>query len=98
DGGPLTPLRNGGSFDVAAEGTHTVAWSATDVTGNTATRTDTVLVDASPPTKPGLSRPFSVTASTTPTFQWSPSTDSGSGIKSYVVAVKKADGSLAALL
>jgi hypothetical protein len=97
DGGPLTEIRNGSTINVPGEGAHQVQWAATDVAGNTGSRTATVNVDAAPPTKPALSRPFSVTASTTPTFQWSASTDSGSGLKGYLLAIKRADGSLAAL-
>jgi hypothetical protein len=94
DGGPITELRNGSTFDLATEGAHTIQWAATDVAGNTATRSDVVQVDAAPPSKPVLSRPFSVTASTTPTFQWSASTDSGSGLGGYVLAIRRGDGSL----
>jgi hypothetical protein len=97
DGGPLTEIRNGATFDIPGEGAHQVQWAATDVAGNTGSRTATVNVDAGPPTKPALSRPFSVTASTTPSFQWSASTDSGSGLKGYLLAIKRADGSLVAL-
>lgn len=94
DGGPITPIRNGGTFTIDGEGAHNVQWAATDVAGNTATRTATVNVDQAPPTKPVLQRPFSVTVSTTPTFQWTPSTDSGSGLKGYFLVIKRAsDGS-----
>jgi hypothetical protein len=47
-------------------------------------------VDAAPPSKPAFSRPFSVTQSTTPTFQWSASTDAGSGMRGYLLTVRKA--------
>jgi hypothetical protein len=97
DGGPLTAIRNGSTFDIPGEGAHQVQWAATDVAGNTGSRTATVNVDARPPTKPALSRPFSVTASTTPNFQWSASTDSGAGLKGYLLAIKRGDGSLVAL-
>ena len=97
DGGPATEFRNGQSFAIPTEGAHTVQWSATDVAGNTASRTDVVRVDAAPPSKPTLQRPFSVTASTTPTFTWSASSDTGSGLKGYFLAIKRADGSLVAL-
>jgi hypothetical protein len=97
DGGPSTPIRNGSTFDIAGEGQHNVQWTATDVAGNAATRTAVVKVDAAPPTKPALSRPSSVTASTTPQFQWSASTDSGSGLKGYFLSIRRSDGSLAAL-
>jgi hypothetical protein len=95
DGGAKMQIPNGGSFTIANEGAHRVDWEATDVAGNTATRSDVVRVDAAPPTKPAFSKPGSVTASTKPTFQWSPSTDSGSGMKAYVLIVKRGDGSIA---
>jgi hypothetical protein len=94
DGGAATDIRSGSTFAIPGEGAHNVTGTATDVAGNTASRTATVNVDAGPPTKPALSRPFSVTASTTPSFQWSASTDSGSGLKGYVLAIKRSDGSL----
>jgi hypothetical protein len=90
DGGPLTQVGNGQSFSIAAEGSHTVNTEATDVAGNTGTRGDVVRVDAAPPSKPVLSRPSSVTQSATPTFQWSASTDSGSGMRGYLVTIRKA--------
>lgn len=96
DGGPVTDIRNGTAFTIPTEGVHTVQMSATDVAGNTASRSASVKVDAAPPTKPALSRPFSVTASTTPAFGWSASADSGSGIKGYYLAIRRADGSMVA--
>jgi hypothetical protein len=95
DGGPMTRLPNGGKFTIGTEGNHTVTWEGTDVAGNTATRTDSVRVDAAPPSKPALAKPPAVTQSTTPTFQWAPATDTGSGIGAYAVTVLKGDGSLA---
>jgi hypothetical protein len=97
DGGPITELRNGATFTIPTEGAHTVQWAATDVAGNTGTRSEVVRVDAAPPSKPALSSPFAVTASTTPTFSWTASTDTGSGLKGYFIAIKRADGSLLAL-
>jgi hypothetical protein len=96
DGGAITDIRNGTTFDIGTQGAHAVQWAATDVAGNTASRTDTVRVDTAPPSKPALSRPFSVTSSTTPTFQWSASADTGSGMKGYFLAIRRGDGSLAA--
>jgi hypothetical protein len=90
DGGALAPIPNGGSFAIAGEGSHTVNTEATDVAGNTGTRSDLVRVDAAPPSKPAFSRPFSVTQSTTPTFAWSASTDSGSGMRGYLLTVRRA--------
>jgi hypothetical protein len=95
DGGPKQSIANGGTFQIAGQGAHTVDWEATDVAGNTGTRSAVVRVDAAPPTKPAFSRPFSVTSSTTPTFTWSASTDSGSGMKGYLLTIRKADSSVA---
>jgi hypothetical protein len=94
DGGPKTQIPNGGSFTVAAEGQHRVDWEATDVAGNTATRSDIVRVDAAPPSKPAFSNPPGVTASSRPTFQWSASSDSGSGMRGYVLVIKRSDGTV----
>jgi hypothetical protein len=97
DGGPKTAITNGSTFAIAAQGQHTVDWEATDVAGNTGTRSAVVKVDSGPPTKPVLSRPVSVTQSTTPIFQWSASTDSGSGMRGYLLTIRKAsDNSIVA--
>lgn len=96
DGGPQTALPNGGRFTIPAEGPHRVAWSATDVAGNTATQTGTVNVDNGPPSKPVVTGPPSVTANPSPVISWQPSTDSGSGLRGYVVTVQRTDGSVAA--
>lgn len=98
DGGPAADIRNGGTFTIETEGAHAVSVTATDVAGNSATRTLTILVDRSAPAKPALQKPMSVTVSTTPNFQWTASSDSGSGLKGYVLAIKRAsDGSLVSL-
>jgi hypothetical protein len=94
DGGPLMQIPNGSAFTISAQGVHRVDWSATDVAGNTATRSDTVRVDAGPPSKPALAKPPAVTSSSRPAFQWSGSTDSGSGVGHYVLIVKRGDGSI----
>jgi hypothetical protein len=94
DGGRQTQLPNGSAFTIPTQGVHKVDWSATDVQGNTATRSDTVRVDAAPPSKPALVKPSAVTASARPAFQWPASTDSGSGVGHYVLIVKRGDGSI----
>ena len=95
DGGPITEIRNGGTFTIATEGAHSVAFAGNDVAGNTASRTAVVRVDTNAPSKPVMRRPFSVTSSTAPAFQWSASTDSASGLKGYFLTIKRAsDGSL----
>src|SRR3954452_9377786 len=97
DGGPITPIANGGTFTIPAEGAHRIAWAATEVAGNTGTRSAIVRVDANPPSQAVLQRPFSVTASQTPGFQWAPSTDSGSGLRGYILTISRADGSVVAV-
>jgi hypothetical protein len=94
DGGPITALPNGSSFSIATEGEHKVDWAATDVAGNTGTRNDIVRVDAAPPSKPALSSPPSATASTAPTFTWSASTDSGSGLRGYLLTIRNSGGTV----
>lgn len=95
DGAAKQPIANGSAFPLSAQGPHTVDWQATDAAGNTGSRSAVVRVDGGAPTKPAFSSPFSVTKSTTPTFSWSASTDSGSGMRGYVLIVKKAsDGSI----
>ena len=94
DGGALTPIKNGSGFTIPGEGAHTVDWQATDVAGNTATRSATVRVDAAPPTKPAITSPGAVTSSANPTFSWTASTDSGSGLRTYVLTIRRGDGSV----
>jgi hypothetical protein len=94
DGGAVTALPNGSTFTIATEGEHKVDWAATDVAGNTGTRNDIVRADAAPPSKPALSSPPSATASTTPTFTWSASTDSGSGLRGYLLTIRNSGGTV----
>jgi Bacterial Ig-like domain len=97
DGGPAADIRNGSAFSIPTEGAHNVHWTATDVAGNTASRDAIVRVDVSAPSKPSLTAPFSVTVNSAPTFSWSASTDSGSGVKGYFLQIKRAsDGSVVA--
>jgi hypothetical protein len=96
DGGPKNAITNGSTFSIPNQGQHTVDWEATDVAGNTGTRSAAVRVDSAPPTKPVLSRPFSVTQSATPTLEWSASADSGSGVRGYLLTIRRQDGSVAA--
>ena len=96
DGGELRSIRNGGTFQIEGEGAHTVEMSASDAAGNWApSRTQALRVDAGPPSAPAVSLPRAVTASTRPEIRWGASTDSGSGVQGYHVAVKRADGSTA---
>jgi methionine-rich copper-binding protein CopC len=92
DGGPA---RNGRAFTIADEGAHVVDYVAEDVAGNrSAPQRATVRVDAAAPSAPVLSSPPSVTGDTTPTIAWEASTDSGSGVQAYAVAVRDANGSI----
>jgi hypothetical protein len=90
DGGSTTEIRNGAPLPVEAQGVHTLEWSAIDVDGNSASRTSTLRVDNAAPTKPQLTRPFSATVNTTPAFQWTASTDSGSGLRGYILTIRNA--------
>lgn len=96
DGGPATRVGNGAVFTIPTEGAHRIDYSATDVAGNTATKTAIVRVDAAPPTKPVVTGPASITGSRQPTITWKPSSDSGSGVRGYIVAIRRADGSTVA--
>ena len=96
DGGPLQPIRNGGTFELVDEGSHVVELAAGDTAGNwSPTLTQTLRVDSTPPSAPGISLPRPVTAATRPEIRWAASTDSASGVQGYYVAVKRADGSTA---
>lgn len=94
DGGPATPVPNGSAVTIPNGGQHTLSVSATDVAGNTGTASGVVKVDASPPTKPVITAPASVTANGRPTISWAPSSDADSGVRGYYVAVRAADGSM----
>ena len=97
DGGPATQVANGGTFTIATEGAHNVAYSATDVAGNTANGSAVIKVDAAPPSKPVVTGPASITANRQPTISWNPSVDTGSGVRGYFVAIRRADGSAVVL-
>lgn len=80
---------------LATEGVHVVDYAARDVAGNTSPlKRGTVRVDTAPPTAPGLTRPAAVTGSVRPTVSWSASTDTGSGVRAYVVAIRTPAGDL----
>jgi hypothetical protein len=97
DGGPPTQIPNNTLFQIATEGAHSVHVTATDVAGNTGTFDTVVRVDAAPPSAPVIKSPPSVTAFTAPTFSWAPSTDTGSGLRGYVLQIKRAsDGAVIA--
>lgn len=94
DGGPVT---SGRTLTLAGEGAHTVEFGARDVAGNrSATGVATVRVDAAAPSAPVIDFPPAVTGDTTPQVRWSASSDSGSGVRRYFVAVNASDGRLVA--
>lgn len=90
------PIRFGRSLTIAAEGAHQVSYGAHDVAGNrSATRRGTVRVDAGAPTKPVLDRP-AATGPALPEIRWSRASDSGSGVRRYVVLVRNSSDFLVA--
>lgn len=90
-GAPVT----GRTRTLSTEGAHTIEYAARDVAGNTSPlKRGVVRVDTAAPTAPGLIRPASVTGRVQPTVTWSASTDSGSGVRSYVVAIRNPAGGL----
>lgn len=92
DGGPAVLGR---TRSIASEGVHTVEYAARDVAGNTSpVKRGVVRVDGGPPTAPALTRPAAVTGSVRPTVSWGASTDSGSGVRAYVVAIRDPSGGL----
>ena len=94
DGGPASPIGNRSVITIPGQGAHTVAWRATDVAGNTGTRSRVVKVDTDPPTKPAITRPGPVTSSAAPSIQWTASTDSGSGMRGYVLVIRNSAGAV----
>ena len=98
DGGETQTIRNGGTFEIAAEGAHLLEVTATDAAGNRApVRQVEVRVDSGPPTAPVLDLPHNPTVDTTPPIRWSAATDSGSGVQGYFVSVQRvSDGAVVA--
>jgi len=74
---------------VLSAGTHTLYVQERDIAGNwSATGSFAVLIDITPPSAPG--RPTDAggySSTTTLTFNWTPATDTQSGIKEYLVSV-----------
>ncbi len=69
-----------------AEGAHRVAVAAVDRAGNLSPLTEeSVTVDATAPTAPGVGEPYRQPVSTSSILTWTPSADTGSGIARYEV-------------
>ena len=78
DGGPFV---RGRSARIDGEGTHQLEYFALDAAGNqTQPATVTLRVDQNPPTAPSVTGPSGTTSDSTPDIQWSPSSDSASGV------------------
>ena len=89
------PVRRGRSVQIAAEGTHRLAYVARDVAGNQSKPASVTLrVDTNPPSAPAISSPSGTTTDTTPEIRWSAATDSASGVRSYVALVRNAGGAI----
>ena len=82
DGSVTTNNTSASPGSALADGTWYFRVIASDAVGNTTTSaiSDPVLIDTTPPTKPGKPTTPSPTSETTPTWTWTPSTDSGTGL------------------
>lgn len=75
-----------GTRDLSQLGPRTITYTSEDLAGNLNTKTVRYeVVDTRKPSKPLLSAPLDVTTSLRPTFQWSASRDTGTGIAGYEV-------------
>jgi hypothetical protein len=92
DAGPVT---RGRRLQITTEGAHQLTYIARDAAGNqTRPATVTLRVDTNPPTVPAIAAPSGTSTDTTPEIRWAASTDSGSGVKSYVALVRNASGAI----
>jgi hypothetical protein len=92
DGGPFV---RGRSTRIEGEGAHRLEYVARDAAGNqTKPAAVTLRVDQNPPTTPTVTGPAGATGDSTPDIQWSPSSDSASGVAGYVVLVRDANGAI----
>lgn len=92
DGGPI---KSGRRLRITTDGAHSLEYAARDAAGNqTKPVTVTLRVDTSPPTAPTISSPAGPTGDPTPTITWARSSDSGSGVKGYVVLVRNSSGTI----
>ncbi|MGE5574153.1 MAG: fibronectin type III domain-containing protein [Bacteroidota bacterium] len=105
DGGDITPDSEPGDGALTgnitknvgplAEGTHTVDITVRDLAQNVASLTWHFTVDLTPPDPPGSVTAREFTNDTTPTFNWTAGSDTGSGIASYIVEVWTTGGGAA---
>ena len=92
DGGPFV---SGRSTRIEGEGAHQVEYVARDAAGNqTQPATVTLRIDQNPPSAPSVTVPSGTTADGTPDIQWSPSSDSASGVAGYIVFVRDSNGAI----
>ena len=89
------PFMRGRSLRITTEGTHQLVYAARDAAGNqTRPATAWLRVDMNPPTEPTIRTPSGTTTDTTPDVTWGASTDSASGVRSYVALVRNASGAI----
>jgi hypothetical protein len=92
DNGPIT---RGRRLQITTEGSHQLSYIARDAAGNqTRPASVTLRVDAGPPTEPAIASPSGTSTDTTPEIRWAASTDTGSGVKSYVALVRNSTGAI----
>ena len=92
DGGPFMRGRN---VRIATEGSHRLAYGARDAAGNQSTPAAVTLqVDMNPPSVPTIASPSGSTSDSTPEVRWAASTDSGSGVQSYLALVRNSSGAI----
>ncbi|MEA2386809.1 MAG: hypothetical protein QOJ22_983 [Thermoleophilaceae bacterium] len=92
DGGPV---RRGRSVQITTEGVHRLVYIARDAAGNqTKPAAVTLRVDTNAPSAPAIGWPSGTTTDATPEIRWSASTDSASGVRSYIALVRNAGGAI----
>lgn len=88
---PTTGSTQGNSVNLSSDGQYTIKYFSTDTAGNSEsvrTATNTVKIDSVDPTTPGTPTTTSPTTDSTPTWSWTASTDSGSGLASPAYTVE----------
>lgn len=92
DSGPIT---RGRRVQIATEGVHQLTFIARDAAGNqTRPASVTLRVDTNPPTAPAIAAPSGTSTDPTPEIRWAASTDSASGVRSYIALVRNASGAI----
>jgi hypothetical protein len=92
DGGSFMRGRN---VRIATEGAHRLGYVARDVAGNQSVpATATLRVDMNPPSQPTISTPSGSTSDSTPEVRWAASTDTASGVQSYLALVRNSGGAI----